>query len=82
MEQSETHYGSTEAEEHAQKSTVVWEIVSEITSFGVTEKQILLIIKRLALNLENDNHMRKIAKLIDEIQEEGLVESTELILSE
>lgn len=69
-------YGLTALEEDAQESTQAWAIVNEITSFGVSQKQMLLIIKRLALNLENRDHMRQINKLVDEIIEDDPTSSS------
>jgi hypothetical protein len=73
MSQDNTHfYGSTEMEEKAEESTRAHEIVSEIIDFGVSQRQILQIIKRLALNLENPDHMRKIGRLADQLLNDDL----------
>jgi len=66
-------YGTTEIEEHAEQSQRAHEIVQEILNFGVTQKQLLLIIKRLALNLENGSHMKQLAKLADKCIKDGLI---------
>ena len=65
-------FGLTELEQRAQESTKAHEIVNEIVQFGVTQRQILMIIKRLALNLENNDHMRSLAKMADECLEDDV----------
>lgn len=69
-------YGLTALEANAQESTQSWQIVNEITGFGVTQRQILLIIKRLALTLEDRDHMREINKLVDTLLEDDPTQST------
>lgn len=63
-------YGLTQLEQRAKESTQAHEIVSEIVNFGITQRQMLMVIKRLALNLENNDHMRSIAKMADECLED------------
>jgi len=77
---SDLKYGTTAIEQKAKDSTVVWQIVNEIMNFGVTQEQMLLVIKRLALNLENDDHMKRIAKVVDEIMRSGIEEPSALVL--
>jgi hypothetical protein len=67
-------YGLTALEKNAKESTEAHAIVNEITGYGVTQRQLMLIIKRLGMNLENRDHMRVIAHMIDELLDEEEVE--------
>jgi hypothetical protein len=59
---SVTRYGKTEAEISAEASLKCRRIVSEIVNFGVSQSQILHIIKLLALELEDRETMVRIVK--------------------
>ena len=69
-------YGKTQEDVKAEKSIQCREIVSEILDFGVDESQKLQIIKLMAMELENNNSMKKVVNTIREIVE-NKVESKE-----
>jgi len=56
------------------------EIIHEIMNFGVSQKQILILIKLLALEIENSDVMRKITETIDGPHEKGDSSNTTTIL--
>jgi len=60
------HYGETESEHDAKGKLQCREIVKEIVQFGVDQQQLLMIIKLLAMELEDVNMMRQIAGLISQ----------------
>lgn len=69
-------YGKTKEDVKAEKSLQCRQIVSEILDFGVDESQKLQIIKLMAMELENNNSMKKIVNTIGEIVE-NKIESKE-----
>tara|TARA_Y100000310_G_C20663771_1_gene806289 strand:- start:976 stop:1227 length:252 start_codon:yes stop_codon:yes gene_type:complete len=64
---SSHHYGVTEEEKKSQTSIKSRQIVSEILDFGVTQEQILQIIKLLALNIENRDHMLSLVESVNSL---------------
>jgi len=60
------HYGETESERDAKGKLQCREIVKEIIQFGVDQHQLLMIIKLLAMELEDVSMMRQIAGLISQ----------------
>ena len=62
-------YGKTKPEADAEKSLACRQIIKEINNFGVDEYQKLHLIRLLALELENNESMKKIIKTITEIKE-------------
>jgi hypothetical protein len=69
-------YGNSSDDETIQESAEAREIVSKILDYGVSQKQILYIINDLALNLENQDHVRRLVNLIKDFREEMLIIST------
>ena len=65
-------YGQSPAEKLAAENQVARDIVKEISSFGVNERQRWLIIYYLALELENVDEMREIIGLVRELKGEEL----------
>lgn len=63
------HFGKLDSEKQAELNAVSRKIVKEITDFGVTQSQILMIIYLLSLQLENHEHMRAISSLVREIED-------------
>jgi len=66
-------YGETETEQEVGDMKVSREVVAEVMNFGVKESQIIHIIKLLALELENRDHMILLNKCIDDILEGKVV---------
>jgi hypothetical protein len=67
--------GQTETEIWAQESLKSREIVSEIVRFGVSQKQILNIIKLLAMELEDRDALVAISAVVKEALEVAQVSS-------
>lgn len=61
-------YGELESEKLAVENNMSRRIVKEINDFGVNDRQRWMIIKLLALELENVDHMKSLTKLIDDIK--------------
>ena len=59
---------SYEEREDVLSRAKAWEIVSEIMNFGVSNSQIIYIIKLLSLELEDVQLMNKINSLIDQME--------------
>jgi len=62
-------FGKTDAEKEAELSLICRQIVREIFSFGVSQAQLVKIIKLLALELEDRTLMNKI---VAAVQPEGV----------
>lgn len=69
-------YGSTEFEKDAIDNAKCRQIVKEIINFGVTQSQLLKIIELLALELENNEHMKQISTLAKRLSENRSGKST------
>ncbi len=65
MKASKKKLKTAAEEKDLTESVVSREIVQEILKFGVTQYQIQKIIKILALELEDNNMMKKICTIID-----------------
>ena len=65
-------YGKLKSEELAEQNQQCRRIVSEIMNFGVTQRQIWLLIHSLALELENIDEMRTIVGVVREMKGEEL----------
>jgi hypothetical protein len=59
-------YGTTQSEKKLSKITACRDIVREITRFGVTSQQILLIIQLLAYELDDIEQMKEIVAMTKE----------------
>lgn len=68
-------YGTTKDELNADEVLRCRQIVKTIIHFGVSERQKLKLISLLALELENNDHMRDITMTIQRC-EEGVAAST------
>lgn len=61
-------YGQAQSEKRADENHVCRQIVKEINNLGgLTQRQTLLIIHLLALELENVEHMRAITRVVREV---------------
>lgn len=57
-------YGRLSSEKSAEENLVCRQVVREISNFGVTQRQSLMIIYLMALELENIEHMQVITQTI------------------
>lgn len=65
-------YGQTSAEELAQEKEICRQIVSEISQFGVSQRQQLFIIYLLAMELEDVEKMQVLTSVIRDIGADDL----------
>lgn len=68
---TEKKYGELETEKEAKENLIARNIVKEINVFQVTERQKMMIMYLLALELENTAHMQEITSLIRECGKES-----------
>ena len=66
-------YGSTPEEQELLDKIKSREIVQEILKFGVSQAQIVCIIKLLALELEDNDMLQKIIKATNEQKKSSLL---------
>lgn len=62
-----TKYGELGSEKHAEENKLCRQIVREISTLEVSQRQRTLVIYLLALELENIEHMRAITDLVKEL---------------
>ena len=60
-------FGQFDSERIADENQQCRQIAAEISNFGVSERQRLLVIYLLALELENVEHMRSVTNLVKEL---------------
>lgn len=72
-------FGKTAAEKDAEQSLICRQIVREIFSFGVTQPQMLKIIRLISLELEDRDIMLKVIKATETEQEKEPDEKIELL---
>lgn len=60
MNEPVQRYGQMDSEKRVEENTTARQIVREVANFGITERQRLLIIYLLALELEDIESMRAI----------------------
>jgi hypothetical protein len=65
-----TTFGQTKADKLAEESTVARKIVSEISNYGVTDRQRWLIIYYLAMELEDIEKVQEVCSFLKEINPE------------
>lgn len=70
-------YGQLQSERSAEENEVCRKIVSEVTQFGVTQRQLKYIIYLLVLNIEDVEVMRELVGAIKELAPEVFVSSQE-----
>ena len=59
-----TLYGQSHSDKLAEENLVCRQMVREINNFGITQRQSLLLIYLIALELENTDHMRTITQVV------------------
>ncbi len=57
-------YGQTDSERVVEENTTARKIIREITNFGITERQRMMIIYLLAMELEDIEHMKAITSVV------------------
>lgn len=72
-------YGELQSEKLADENLVCRQIVREISQFGVTERQRLLIIFLLALEIEDQDRMREITACVKDVAGDELFLSNQKI---
>lgn len=60
-------YGQTPGEKRAEENRICRDIVREVINFGISQRQMLLVIYLLAMELENVEHMQEISALIRDL---------------
>jgi len=73
-------YGVSESQRGILESAQCREIAHEILNFGVNQSQILILIKLLALELEDRQLMLDVTKIIDEKIKDDQQEETTIIV--
>tara|TARA_Y100000310_G_scaffold228127_1_gene230423 strand:+ start:8860 stop:9096 length:237 start_codon:yes stop_codon:yes gene_type:complete len=73
-------YGVSESQRGILESAQCREIAHEILNFGVNQSQILILIKLLALELEDRQLMLDVTKIIDEKIKDDQKEETTIIV--
>lgn len=67
MSDNQKKYGQLKSEKIAEENNVCRQIVRELSLFGITERQRLMIIYLLALEIENSDNMRDLTNFIKDI---------------
>lgn len=75
-------YGVLESEKIAKELEMARQIVSEIWSFGVSDRQRIMIINLLSMELENNELMKELTSIIKKYQDNYLLTSTQSMLEE
>lgn len=70
---SDVVYGQLDSEKVAKENETCRKIVSEVTNFGVTQRQLKYIIYLLALNIDDVEVMRELVGAIKELSPEIFV---------
>lgn len=61
------HYNQTKSEQVAAENEVCRQIIREISNFGVSQRQVLMIMYLLAMELEDVSRMQALTRLIREL---------------
>lgn len=80
-------YGQTPGERRAEENNVCRQIVKEINNFGISQRQSLVLIYLLALELEDVEKMRSITRMVREMSGDelfliGPLQADEALVSE
>lgn len=75
-------YGSLDSEKVAKELEAARQIVSEIWNFGVSDRQRLMIINLLALELENNEIMKELTCTIKKYQNNYLLTASQDLFEE
>jgi predicted transcriptional regulator len=66
-------YGTSVDDAVIKESEEARKIVREIMNYGVSQNQILYIMNDLAMNLENQDHLRRLINVIRDIKDDTLI---------
>ena len=66
-------YGQLNSEKLAEEKLICRQIIKEIHAFGINQRQHLMLIYLLALELENAEYMLSITSLIKELETDAFV---------
>jgi len=72
-------YKSSVKDQQILESVKAREIVHEILNFGVSQNQILTVIKLLSLELEDINMMKSITQIIEDDLSEDISQTTTIL---
>jgi len=72
-------YGVSESERDILDSAQCREIIHEILNFGISQTQVLTLIKLLSLELEDRELMLKLSEIVDNKIKNGQEEKTTII---
>ena len=72
-------YKSSVRDQQILEAAKAREIVHEILNFGVSQNQILTVIKLLSLELEDINMMKSITKIIEDDLSEDISQTTTIL---
>jgi len=67
-----TLYGQAQSEKWAQENEICRQIVREINNFGISQRQSLMVIYLLAVELEDIEKMRALTRLVRELGKDDL----------
>ena len=62
-------YGETNVESESNDATVCRQIIREVIQFGVSQNQLLILVELLAMELENRDHLQRIASLVKDLRD-------------
>lgn len=68
-------YGTSVDDITTKESDEARKIVAEIMNYGISQNQILYIINDLAMNLENQDHLRRILNVVRDVKDDTLIVS-------
>lgn len=66
-------YGQLPSEKIVEENVVCRKIVSEINNFGVSQRQLMMIIYLVSLQLENNEHMKELSSFVKELSPEAFL---------
>ena len=62
-----TMYGQAQSEKVAEENQLCREMIREINNFGVSQRQLMMLIHLLSSELENIEHARAITRLVRDL---------------
>jgi uncharacterized protein (UPF0303 family) len=66
-------YGTSVDDIRAKEEDESRKIVAEILDYGISQRQILYIISYLAMNLENQDHLRRIVNVVRDVKDDSVI---------
>lgn len=65
-------YGTSDDSKVAIESSDAREIVAKIMDYGPSQRMLMFILNDLAMNIENQDHMRRLVSLITDLSEDSV----------